>query len=69
MTSYTLIVKGMTCGGCEAAITSALRKVEGVREVKADHLAGRVVVEGDGMELDALRVAVEDAGYDWGGVA
>lgn len=69
MTSYTLIVKGMTCGGCERAMSSALRKVEGVREVKADHLDGRVVVEGDGMELDALRVAVEDAGYDWGGVA
>jgi copper chaperone CopZ len=69
MTSYTLIVKGMTCGGCERAISSALHKVEGVREVKADHHAGRVVVEGDGMELDALRVAVEDAGYDWGGVA
>jgi copper chaperone len=68
MTSYTLIVKGMTCGGCEKAITSALRKVEGVSEVKADHLAGRVVVEGVGVELDALRVAVEDSGYDWVGV-
>jgi len=69
MTSYTLIVKGMTCGGCEKAISSALCKVEGVSEVKADHPAGRVVVEGVGVELDALRVAVEDAGYDWGGVA
>jgi copper chaperone CopZ len=69
MTIYTLIVKGMTCGGCEKAISSALRKVEGVREVEADHSGGRVVVRGEGMELDALRAAVEDAGYDWGGVA
>jgi copper chaperone CopZ len=69
MTIYTLIVKGMTCGGCERAISSALRKVEGVSEVKADHLAGRVVVEGVGVELDSLRAAVEDAGYDCVGVA
>jgi copper chaperone CopZ len=69
MTSYTLIVKGMTCGGCEAAISSALRKVEGVQSVLADHRAGQVVVKGEGMELDALRAAAEDAGYDWVGVA
>ncbi len=69
MTTYTLIVKGMTCGGCEKAISSALRKVDGVQSVQADHATGLVVVNGDGMELDALKSAVEDAGYDWGGVS
>lgn len=69
MTTYILIVKGMTCGGCEKAISSALRKVDGVQSVQADHATGRVVVNGDGMELDALKAAVEDAGYDWGGVS
>lgn len=68
MTKYTLIVKGMT-GGCEKAITSALRKVEGVKAVKVDHASSTVTVEGEGMELDAIRGAIEDAGYDWGGLA
>ena len=69
MTKYTLIVKGMTCGGCEKAIVSAIQKVEGVKAAKADHATSTVIVEGEGMELDAIRGAIEDAGYDWGGLA
>jgi copper chaperone CopZ len=69
MTTYTLQVKGMTCDGCERAIEHALAKVEGVRAVKADHAKGLVTVEGEAVELDALRAAVEDAGYDWVGAS
>ena len=69
MTTYTLKVKGMTCGGCERALEHALGKVEGVRAVKADHAEGLVTVQGEAVELDALRAAVEDAGYDWAGAA
>lgn len=68
MNSYVIVVNGMTCGGCEKAIQKALTSVEGVRAVRADHTTGRVEVEGVGVELDALKSAVEDAGYDWGGV-
>ena len=69
MTLYALTVKGMTCSGCEKAIESSLRKVKGVVEVNAEHREGRVKVEGDGMEMDSLRAAVEGAGFDWVGVA
>jgi copper chaperone CopZ len=69
LTTYTLKVKGMTCGGCERALEHALGKVEGVRAVKADHAEGLVTVQGEAVELDALRAAVEDAGYDWAGAA
>lgn len=32
----TLKVTGMTCGGCEAAVQHAARKVDGVKAVKAN---------------------------------
>ncbi len=69
MNTYVIIVRGMTCGGCEKAIQKALGGVEGVESVRPDHTTGRVEIQGAGIEIDALRSAVEDAGYDWGGVA
>jgi copper chaperone len=68
MASFTILVKGMTCGGCENALKRALATVDGVESVEADHTTGRVVVHGEGLELDGLRGAIENAGYDWDGV-
>jgi len=65
MTDLFLSVGGMTCGSCEDSIQRALSMVEGVRSVRADHRTGRVDVEADpGVGVEALREAVEDAGYD-----
>lgn len=36
----TLQVSGMTCGGCEAAVRNAARKVDGVKDVKASYKTG-----------------------------
>lgn len=60
----SLRVEGMTCNGCENAVSNALKRVDGVREARADHHTGRVEVEldrdpGD----DALRAAVDRAGF------
>jgi copper chaperone len=68
MASFTIRVKGMSCGGCEDAVKRALQTVDGVESVEADHKSGRVVVRGEGLELDGLRGAIENAGYDWDGV-
>ena len=61
----TLSVTGMSCNGCEQNVENALRNVEGVRKVEADHDAGTVdvVVEDDASD-DRLTKAVHDAGYD-----
>ncbi len=69
MNTYVIVVKGMTCGGCEKAIQKALGAVEGVKAVRPNHTTDRVEVEGVGIEIDSLKSAVEDAGYDWGGIA
>ena len=36
----TLRVAGMTCGGCEAAVRNAARKIDGVKDVKASYEKG-----------------------------
>lgn len=57
-----LYVDGMSCGGCETAVTDALRDVDGVERAEADHETGRVTIEGGADDAD-LRTAVEEAGY------
>ncbi|MGA2547995.1 MAG: sulfite exporter TauE/SafE family protein [Rectinemataceae bacterium] len=61
----TLFVEGMTCSACEARIGSALRKIEGVTDATASLRGGRVWVEydEDRVGIDALRAAIEKAGY------
>jgi len=55
----------MACGGCEENVEDALGAVDGVTRVEADHEADsvEVVVEG-GVSDDAIRSAIEEAGYD-----
>ncbi len=37
MNTLTIKVKGMVCNGCENRIQNALKRVEGINEVLADH--------------------------------
>ncbi len=62
----TMKVTGMMCEHCEAAVTKALLAVDGVADVKADHKKNCVAVnfaEGSQAPDDALKAAVEEAGY------
>lgn len=66
METLELQVKGMTCAGCEQRVGGVLRRVEGVREVTADHATGRVQVR-IGPELvdrGVLGERIENAGYE-----
>lgn len=60
-------VEGMTCGHCVHAVTTELSGLEGVRSVSVDLNAGGVspvtVVSGSTIDDDALRAAVDEAGY------
>lgn len=58
METIRLQVRGMTCGGCEQRLGAVLRRVEGVREVTADHTTGYVDVRA-GSELPSRQVLVE----------
>lgn len=60
-------VEGMTCCGCANSVEQAIKAVAPNAEVKANSVAAEVVVSG--IDDDALvKTAVEDAGFDFGGV-
>lgn len=57
------IVEGMTCGHCRAAVAEEVGAVRGVSSVDVDLVTGRVEVRGVGIEDEAVRAAVGEAGY------
>jgi copper chaperone len=66
METVTLGVQGMSCGGCVASVTRALRAVPGVSDVSVTLQPGTAKVTFDPARtaVPALKSAVEDAGYD-----
>ena len=60
----TYTVSGMSCGHCKAAVEEEVGRVPGVESVTADLDSKLVVVRGDDLEDDALRAAIDEAGYE-----
>jgi len=59
--SYTVV--GMTCGHCVASVREEVAEVSGVRAVDVDLAGGGLVVSGAGFDDQAVKTAVEEAGY------
>ena len=66
MNTEVMNVKGMTCGGCSAAITRALKAAPGVQDVAVDLPRATVTVRYDETAATqaSLRQAVRQAGYE-----
>lgn len=60
----TYTVSGMHCGHCKAAVEQEVGQVPGVEWVEADLDSKLVVVRGEGLEDEALRAAIDEAGYE-----
>ena len=61
MTEFT--VDGMSCGGCVASITRAIQALDAAAKVSADLPSKKVMIDST-IADDALRTAIENAGYD-----
>jgi copper chaperone len=59
----TYRVQGMTCAHCAASVQEEVAEVPGVTAVEVDLATGRLAVTGAGVGEDAVRAAVEAAGY------
>jgi copper chaperone len=59
--SYT--VTGMTCQHCVMSVREEVAEIPGVSDVDVDLTSGRLVVTGEGFGDEAVRAAVEEAGY------
>lgn len=64
MKETNLIVNGMMCGGCENRVKNAIKNIEGVENVAADHNTGKVIVISDNeVSEEIIKEALEDIGY------
>jgi copper chaperone len=61
----TVKVKGMSCQHCVQSVTKALENVEGTSNVQVSLENGQASFEEDKpVDFQAIRKAVQDAGYD-----
>ena len=68
MSTTTVTVSGMSCGHCATSVREELTEIPGVRTVDVDLASGNVTIGSDTVvEADAIRIAVEDAGYQLAG--
>ena len=65
MEEVVLNVKGMMCRGCENRVENALKNIEGVEEVTADHNEEKVTVKtSKEVSKEVLENKIEDIGYE-----
>ncbi len=58
-------VEGMVCNGCENRVQNALKNIEGVENVVADHVAGIVTITSKNeVEESVMKEKIEDIGFE-----
>ncbi|GAA2661745.1 heavy-metal-associated domain-containing protein [Streptomyces vastus] len=68
--AVTYQVTGMSCAHCEGSVSSELSALPGVSEVKAVASTGEVtVVSAAPLDEDAVRAAIDEAGFELVGKA
>ena len=66
-TSSTYVVEGMTCGHCVRAVSEEVADLPGVIDLDVELSSGKLTIDSVGpLALDAVREAVEEAGYELG---
>lgn len=61
--NHILNVQGMTCGHCEKAVTTAIRRIDPQAEVRIDRSQNRVDVQTTAPR-EPLADAIREEGYD-----
>lgn len=58
-------VEGMVCGGCENRVQNALKTLEGVEDVVADHTNGTVTITAkEEVSISVMKETIEDLGFE-----
>lgn len=61
--SITVNVEGMSCQHCVANVKGKLEALDGITEATPSLEDGNVVIEGSKLDMEAIRQAVNEAGY------
>ena len=65
MKEVIIKVKGMVCNGCENRVQNALKNIEGIEKVIANHNDGTVkVTSNDDVSKSAMEEKIEDIGFE-----
>ncbi len=56
-------VQGMACEGCEKRIQKALKNMEGIENVVANHKEGTVTVIANETLINIIKEKIEDLGF------
>ena len=59
----TFEIRDMTCGHCVSAITQAVHAIDHGARIDIDLSTHQVRIEPAGSDADALRAAIQEAGY------
>lgn len=64
-TTAAYTVDGMTCSHCVASVTEEFKQIAGVSDVTVELESGAVTVVSEvPLDADAVKAAVEEAGYE-----
>lgn len=63
MKEVILKVQGMACEGCENRIQNALKNMEGIEKVVANHKEGTVTVAANETLINDIKEKIEDLGF------
>ena len=64
MDTAVYVVPGMSCAHCEASVIEEVSALPGVEGVAVDLESKRVEVSGTALDDAAIRLAIEEAGYE-----
>ncbi len=58
-------VEGMVCNGCENRVKNALKNIQGVEDVDANHTTGTVTVTSkEEVSENIMKEKIEDIGFE-----
>ena len=60
----TYVIDGMSCGGCVTSLTRVLKSVPGIEPIKIEVGKAFVRLDADKVTGDAVRDAVQRAGFE-----
>jgi len=65
MATKTILVEGMTCNHCKNTVENNLKKLDFIKDASVDLPTGKVVLEGDEINLVQVQEIIDGLGYQY----
>ncbi len=63
MSTETITVQNVKCGGCASNITQGLEEMDGISSVAVEVESGTVTIEGETVERETIISKLDELGY------